>query len=45
MGGWDDENFEDITEEEQIEAIEEYYADCDWYVEEVSIEEYSENIS
>ena len=43
--GWDDEYFEDMTEEEQTEAIEDYYADCDWDIEEVSAEEYSENIS
>ena len=43
VGGWDDEYFEDMTEEEQTEAIEDYYADCDWYIEEVSAEEYFEN--
>lgn len=45
VSGWDDEYFEDMTEEEQTEAIEDYYTDCDWDVEEVSAEEYSENIS
>ena len=45
VSGWDDENFEDMTEEEQTEELEEYYASCDWYVNEVSAEEYFENIS
>lgn len=45
VSGWDDENFEDMTEEEQTEELEEYYASCDWYVDEVSAEEYFENIS
>lgn len=45
VSGWDGENFEDMTEEEQTEELEEYYASCDWYVNEVSAEEYFENIS
>lgn len=45
VSGWDSENFEDLTEEEQAEELENYYADCDWYVEEISEEEYFENIS
>ena len=45
VSGWDDENFEDMTEEEQIAELEEYYANCDWYVDEISAEEYFENIS
>lgn len=45
VSGWDDENFEDMTEEEKTEELEEYYASCDWYVDEVSAEEYFENIS
>lgn len=45
VSGWDDEYFEDLTEEEQVEELENYYADCDWYVEEISEEEYFENIS
>lgn len=45
VSGWDDENFEDMTEEEQTEELEEYYASCDWYVNEISAEEYFENIS
>ena len=44
VSGWDNENFEDLTEEEQAEALEEYYADCDWCVDEISEEEYLENI-
>lgn len=45
VSGWDDENFEDMTEEEKTEELEDYYASCDWYVDEVSAEEYFENIS
>lgn len=45
VSGWDDENFEDLTEEEQADEIEEYYANCNWYVNKVSAEEYFENIS
>ena len=45
VSGWDDENFEDLTEEEQANEIEEYYADCNWSVNEISAEEYFENIS
>ena len=43
VSGWDDENFEDMTEEEQLEELEEYYASSDWSINEVSAEEYSEN--
>lgn len=43
VSGWNDENFEDITEEEQLEELEEYYANCDWSVDEISAEEYSKN--
>ena len=45
VSGWDDEYFEDLTKEEQAEELENYYADCNWYVEEISEEEYFENIS
>ena len=45
VSGWDDENFEDITEEEQLEELEEYYTSCDWSINEISAEEYSENCS
>lgn len=44
VSGWDDENFEDMTEEEQTEELEEYYASCEWYVFEISKEEYFENM-
>ena len=44
VSGWDDENFEDMTEEEQTEEIEEYYSNCSWYVDEITKEEYFENI-
>lgn len=43
VSGWDDENFEDITEEEQLEELEEYYASCDWFINEISAEEYFKN--
>lgn len=45
VSGWDDEYFEDITEEEQLEELEEYYANCGWFINEISAEEYFENIS
>ena len=41
--GWDDDYFD--TEKERDEAIEDYYADCDWCVNEITEEEYFENIS
>ena len=44
VSGWDDENFEDMTEEEQIEKIEEYYANCNWDVFEILEEEFFENM-
>ena len=44
VSGWDDENFEDMTEEEQTEEIEEYYSNCSWYVDEITKEEYFKNI-
>lgn len=37
--GWDNEDDEDYSEE-----LEWYHQDCDWYVEEISKEEYEENI-
>ena len=43
VSGWDNENFEDLTEEEQQEEIDNYYADCWGGWEEVSQEEYEEN--
>lgn len=43
VSGWDDEYFEDLTEEEQEEELNNYYADCDGCWEEVSEEEYLEN--
>lgn len=43
VSGWDDENFEDMTEEEQQEEIDNYYADCYCEWEEISKEEYEEN--
>ena len=42
VSGWDDENFEGLTEEEQQDELESYYADCDYTVEEISYEEYCE---
>lgn len=43
VSGWNDENFEDMTEEERLQELEDYYASCDWYVNEISAEEYFEN--
>lgn len=43
VSGWDNENFEDLSEEEQNEALEEYYSGCDWYVDEITEEEFLEN--
>ena len=43
VSGWDDENFEGMTEEEQQEEIDNYYADCWGGWEEVSQKEYEEN--
>lgn len=43
VSGWDDENFEDLSEEEQNEELEEYYSSCDWCVNEVTEEEFLEN--
>lgn len=42
VSGWDDENFEGLTEEERQDELESYYADCDYIVEEISYEEYCE---
>ena len=41
--GWDNDYFD--TKAERDEAIEDYYENCDWYVNEISAEEYFENIS
>ena len=43
VSGWDDENFEGLTEEEQEEAVNNYYADCYGGWVEVTQEEYEEN--
>lgn len=43
VSGWDDENFEDMSEEEQNEELEEYYSNCDWCVNEITEEEFLEN--
>ena len=43
VSGWDDENFEDLTEEERQEELDNYYADCGYTIEEVSKEEFKEN--
>jgi hypothetical protein len=43
VSGWDDENFEGMTEEEQEEEINNYYADCYGGWVEISKEEYEEN--
>ena len=41
--GWDDDYFD--TEDERDEALEDYYENCDWCVNEITAEEYFENIS
>ena len=43
VSGWNDENFEGMTEEEREEEIANYYADCWGGWEEISKEEYEEN--
>ncbi len=43
VSGWDGENFEDLSEEEQSEELENYYSGCDWYVDEITEEEFLEN--
>lgn len=40
VSGWDDENFEGLTEEEREEEIANYYADCYCSWEEITKEEY-----
>ena len=40
--GWNNENFEGLTEEEQQDELDSYYADCMGVVEEISYEEYCE---
>ena len=42
VSGWDHENFNDLTEEEQQEELDNYYADCYYVIEEISYEEYCE---
>jgi hypothetical protein len=43
VSGWDDENFEGMTEEEQQEEIDNYYADCYGGWKEITEEEFLEN--
>lgn len=43
VSGWNDENFEGLTEEERQEELDNYYADCGYYIKEVSKEEFEEN--
>ena len=42
--GWDDENFEDISEEEQQELLDNYYADCSCHYQQITEEEYNEEM-
>ena len=42
--GWNDENLEDMTEEEAEEYMENFQADCYCEYEEISREEYEENV-
>lgn len=39
--GWDDDEFD--NEDDRLEALENYYADSNWDIEEVTKEEYEEN--
>ena len=43
VSGWDDENFEGMSEEERQEELDNYYADCYGGWVEISKEEYEEN--
>lgn len=43
VSGCDNENFDGSSEEEQNEVLEEYYSGCDWYVDEITEEEFLEN--
>ena len=43
VSGWHNENFEDMTEEEQQEQLDNYYADCYGGWEEITEEQYLEN--
>lgn len=42
--GWNDENLEDMTEEEAEEYMDNFRADCYCEYEEISREEYEENV-
>lgn len=44
VSGWDDEMFEGMSEEEQTEIIDNYYADCDGSWEQISQEEYESEV-
>ena len=39
--GWDDDEFD--NDDDRQEALDNYYADCNWYIQEVTKEEYEEN--
>lgn len=43
VSDWNNENFEDMTEEEQQEQLDNYYADCYGGWEEITEEQYLEN--
>lgn len=43
VSGWHNENFEDMTEVERQEELDNYYADCYGGWEEITEEEYLEN--
>lgn len=44
LTGWNDENIEDMSEDEVQELLDNYYADCSYECEEISKEDYEENI-
>ena len=44
LTGWNGENIEDLNEDEIQELLDNYYADCSCEYEEISKEEYEENM-
>ena len=44
LTGWGGSDFDELSEEEQQEALDNYYADCSCTWEEITKEEYEENL-
>ena len=44
VSGWDDEMFEGMSEEERADELEEYYSSCDGRWEQISEEEWKEEM-